>query len=162
MVKAGYFRPTMQKDVAELVKKCDKCQWFGNVQHILGELLTSSSSPWPFSTWGINIVGPLPLGKRQVKFLLMAIDYFTKWVKAEPLAVITEGKIQTFVWKNIVYRFGIPRMIISDNGCQSDNRKFWEFCTELGMQNHYSSPGHPQANGQIEVTNCTLLKLIKA
>ena len=95
-------------------------------------------------------------------FLLVAINYFTKWVEAEPLIVITEDKIQTFVWKNIVYRFGILRTIISDNGYQFDSRKFKEFYIELGIQNHYSSPGHLQANGQIEVTNRTLLKLIKA
>ena len=75
-----------------------------------------------------------------MKFLLVAINYFTKWVEAERLAVITEDKIQTFVWKNIIYRFGIPRMIISDNGCQFDSKKFKEFCAELGIQNHYSSP----------------------
>ena len=114
-IRASYFWPTIQKDAAELVKKCDKCQQFGNVQHIPGELLMSISSPWPFSTWGIDIVGPLPLGKRQVKFLLVAIDYFTKWVEAELLAVITKDKTQTFVWKNIVYRFGIPRAFIFDN-----------------------------------------------
>jgi len=96
-IRVGYFWPTMQKDMVELVKKCDKCQWFRNVQHILGELLMSICSPWPFSTWKIDIVGPLPRGKKQVKFLLVTIDYFTKWVKAEPLAVITKGKIQSFV-----------------------------------------------------------------
>ena len=93
MIKAGYFWPTMQKDAVELVKKCDKCQRYGNVQHIPRELLTSISSPSPFSTWGLDIVDPLPLGKRQVKFLLVAIDYFTKWIEAEPLAVIIEDKI---------------------------------------------------------------------
>ena len=87
----------------------------------------SISSPWPFSTWGIDIVGPLPLGKRQVKFLLVAIDYFTKWVEAELLVVITKDKIQTFVWKNIIYRFGIPRAFIFDNCHQFDSRKFKEF-----------------------------------
>ena len=87
----------MQKDAVELVKKCDKCQRFGNVQHVPGELMTSISSLWPFSTWGIDIVGPLSQGKKQVKFLLITIDYFTKWVEAEPLAVITESKIQNFV-----------------------------------------------------------------
>ena len=143
MIRADYFWPTIQKDATELVKNCDKCQWYGNVRHIPGELLTSISSPWPFSTWGIDIVGPLLLGKRQVKFLLLAIDYFTKWVKAKPLAVIIEDKIQTFVWKNIFCRFGIPRMIISDNGRQFDSWKFKEFCAELGIQNHYSSLGHP-------------------
>ena len=82
-IRAGYFCPTMQQDAVELVKKCDKCQQFGNVQHIPGELLTSISLPWPFSIWGINIVGPLPQGKKQVKFLLIAIDYFTKWVESQ-------------------------------------------------------------------------------
>ena len=66
-------------------------------------------------------MGPLPQGKKQVKFLLIAIDYFTKWVEAKVLAAITEAKIQNFVWKNIVYRFGIPRMIISDNSRQFDS-----------------------------------------
>ena len=93
MIKAGYFWPTMQKDAVELVKKCDKCQRYGNVQHIPGELLMSISSPWPFSTWGIDIIDPLPQGKKRVKFLLIAIDYFTKWVEAEPLATIIESKI---------------------------------------------------------------------
>ena len=121
MIRASYFWLTMQKDAVEFVKKCDKCQQFGNVQHIPGELLVSISSPWPFSTYGIDIVGPLPLGKRQVKFLLVTIDYFTKWVEAKPLAIITKDKIQTFVWKNIVCWFRIPRMIVSHNGHQFDS-----------------------------------------
>ena len=61
-------------------------------------------------------MGPLPHVKKQVKFLVVVIDYFTKWVEAEPLAIIIEVKIQHFVWKNLVCRFGIPRIIISDNG----------------------------------------------
>ena len=77
----------------ELVKKCDKCQRFGNVQRLPTERLTTITSPWPFAQWGINIIGPLPLGKGQVKFLLVAIDYFTKWVEVEALATITEAKI---------------------------------------------------------------------
>ena len=129
------------------------------MQHIPKELLTNISSPWPFSTWGIDIVGTLPLRKRQVKFLLVAIDYFTKWVEVEPLAVIIGEKIQSFI---IFCRFGIPRTIISVHGQQFDSWKFEEFYAELGIQNHYSSPGHPQANGKIEVKNRTLLKLIKA
>ena len=66
-------------------------------------------------------MGPLPQGKRQMKFLLIAINYFTKWVEAEVLAIIIETKVQNFVWKNIVCRFGIPRTIISDNGRQLDS-----------------------------------------
>ena len=108
VVHAGYFWPTMQKDAAQVIQRCNKCQRFKNVQHVPTEHLTSITSPWPFSTWGINIIGPLPLGKKQVKFLVVSIDYFTKQMEVEPLAVITEAKIQHFVWKNLVYRFGIP------------------------------------------------------
>jgi hypothetical protein len=96
-----------------------------------------------------------------LKFLVVGIDYFTKWVEAEPLTTITEKNIKGFVWKAIICRFEIPRVFISDNGRQFDNSHFREFCEELGICNHYSFPGHPQANGQVEVTNRSLLKIIK-
>ncbi|XP_023924424.1 uncharacterized protein LOC112035820 [Quercus suber] len=162
IVQAGYFWPTMQQDASDFVKKCDSCQRYGNIQRVPGERMTTISSPWPFAQWGIDIMGPLPQGKRQVKFLLVAIDYFTKWVEAEALATIIEAQVQNFVWKNIICRFGIPRTIISDNGHQFDSQRFRSFCSGLGIKNKYSSPGHPQANGQTEVTNRTLLKSIKS
>ena len=109
----------------------------------------------------MDIVGPLPQGKGQVKFLLVAIDYFTKWIKAEALATITEARIWSFVWRNIICRFGIPLTIISDNWRQFDSQGFREFCSNLGIKNQFSSPRHPQANGQTEVMNRTLLKIIK-
>ena len=149
-------------DAVELVKKCDKCQRFGNVQQLPTERLTTIASPCPFAQWGIDIVGPLPHGKGQVKFLLIAINYFTKWVEVEALATITEARIRSFVWKNIICRFGIPRTIISDNGRQFDNQCFRDFYSGLGIKNQFLSPGHPQANGQTEVTNQTLFKIIKA
>ena len=100
------------------------------------------TSPWPFMQWGISIVGLLPLGKGQVKFLLVVIDYFTKWVEAETLATITEARIQSFVWKNIICKFGIPLTIISNNGRQFDNQGFRDFCLSLGIKNQFSLPGH--------------------
>ena len=161
VIRTGYFWPTMQVDALELIKKCDKCRRFENVQRIPAERLTTIASPWPFAQWGIDIVNPLPLGKSQVKFLLVATDYFTKWVEVEALATIKEARIQNFVWKNIICRFGIPLTIISDNGRQFDSQGFRDFCSGLGIKNQYSSPGHPQANGQTEVTNRTLLRIIK-
>ena len=160
-MRASYFWPTMQKDVMDFVKRCDRCQRYGNVQRVPREKMTTISSPWPFSQWGIDIVGPLPQGKRQMRFLLVAIDYFTKWVEAKAVATITEAKVQNFVWKNIVYKFGIPRTIILDNGRQFDSHGFRTFCTSLCIKNKYSSPGHPQANRQTEVMNRTSLKIIK-
>ena len=75
--------------------------------------------------------------------------------------MITEARIQSFVWKNNIYRFGIPLTIISDNRRQFDSQAFRDFCSGLGIKNQFSSLGHPQANGQTEVTNRTLLKIIK-
>ena len=74
--------------------------------------------------------------------------------------MITKKNIRGFVWKAIICRFGIPRAFISDNRRQFDNSPFRKFCEELGIHNHYSSPGHLQANGQMEVTNRSLLKMI--
>ena len=106
-------------------------------------------------------MGPFPTALRQLKFLVNGIDYFTKWVEAKLLATITEKSIRTFVWRNIICRYGIPMVLISDNGKQFDNSTFRDFYSKLGIKNHYSSPTHPQANGQVEVTNRTLLKIIK-
>ena len=108
VIRTGYFWPTLQNDEKEFIKKCNKCQKFGNVQRILYEKLTTIASLWPFALWGLDIVGPLAQGKRQVKFLLVAIDYFIKWVETEALSTITEVKVQNFMWKNIIYRFRIP------------------------------------------------------
>ena len=76
--------------------------------------------------------------------------------------MIIKAKIQSFVWKNIICRFGIPLTIISDNGRQFDSQAFRDFYSGLGIKNQFSSLGHPRANGQTEVTNQTLLKIIKA
>ena len=89
------------------------------------------------------------------------MDYFTKWAEAEPLATITEQKIRNFVWRAIICKFGIPRALVSDNVKQFDNAKFRDFCAELGIKNYYSSPAHPQSNGQAEVTIRTLKAALK-
>ena len=106
-------------------------------------------------------MGPFPTVIRQLKFLVVGIDYFTKWVEAVALATITEKNIRSFVWRCIICRSGIPKVLVSDNGKQFDNDSFRNFCSQLGIKNHYSSPTYPQANGQVEVTNRSLLKIIK-
>uniref|UniRef100_A0A7N2MBY2 Uncharacterized protein n=1 Tax=Quercus lobata TaxID=97700 RepID=A0A7N2MBY2_QUELO len=161
LVRAGYYWPTMQKDAEAYVKSCDKCQRFSNIIRQPTEELTPMTAPWPFTQWGLDIMGPFPTAVRQLKFLVVGIDYFTKWVEAEVLATITEKNIRSFVWRCIVCRFGIPKVLVSNNGRQFDNNYFRDFCSQLGIKNHYSSPTHPQANGQVEVMNRSLLKIIK-
>ena len=161
LIRAEYYWPTMLKDAQAYVKTCNKCQRFSNLIRQSSKELTPMKTPWPFAQWGLDIMGSFPTALRQLKFLVVGIDYFTKWVEAEPLATITEKSIRSFIWRNIICRYGIPRVLVSDNGKQFDNSAFKDFCSELGIKNHYSFPAHPQANRQVEVTNRTLLKIIK-
>ena len=161
VLRQGYYWPTILKDATDLVKKFRICQEHAKISRLPSEPLTSITSPWPFQQWGLDILGPLPIGKGQCKFIIVAVDYFTKWEEAEPLATITEQKIRNFVWRAIVCRFGIPRALVSDNGKQFVNAKFRDFCAELGIKNYYSSPAHPQSNGQAEVTIRTLKAALK-
>ena len=106
-------------------------------------------------------MGPLPTAKGNKKFVIVAVDYFTKWAEAEALARIGQSDVKGVVWKNVVCRFGIPQVLITDNGTQFDESLFRNFCAELGIRQHFSSPGHPQANGQAEVTNRSILEALK-
>ena len=91
----------------------------------------------------------------------MAVDYFTKWVEAEPLAQIIEAKMENFVRNHIIFCFGIPKVIITDNGRQFDNTKFKEFCALFHIDHKLTSISHPQANDEAEVTNRTILHGLK-
>ena len=128
VLRQGYYWPTILKDAIDLVKRCRICQEHAKISRLPSEPLTSITSPWPFQQWGLDILGPLPIGKGQCKFIIVAVDYFTKWAEAEPLATITEQKIRNFVWRAIICRFGIPRALVSDNGKQFDNAKFRDLC----------------------------------
>ena len=89
VLRQGYYWPTMLRDATGLVKKCKIFQEHAKISHLPSEPLTSVTSPWPFQQWGLDKLGPLPIGKGQCKFIIVAVDYFTKWAEAEPLATIT-------------------------------------------------------------------------
>ena len=96
-----------------------------------------------------------------MKFLVVGINYFTKWVEAEPMVRIIEQNVRKFAWKNVICRFGILRVLILNNERQFDNTPFRDFCKQLGIRNHYSLPFHPHVNGKVEVANRSLLKIVK-
>ena len=116
VVGAGYYWPTIQADAKTYVKVYDQCQQFSNIPRQPSEYLTPMMAPWLFAQWRLDILGPFPTGTRQMKFLVVGIDYFTKWVEAEPLVKITQQNVKNFVWKSIVCRFGVPRVLVSNNG----------------------------------------------
>ena len=157
----GYYWPTMKSDAADYVKKCDPCQRMSPILKSLMQDLVPISSPWPFAQWGIDIVGPLPTAPAQKKILLVATDYFSKWIEADAFSSIKDRDVTWFIWKNIVCRFGIPRSIMSDKGPQFDSQVYRDFYRELKIKNLYSTPRYPQSNGQTEASNKTLLTALK-
>ena len=92
---------------------------------------------------------------------MVGMDYFTKWVEAEPLANIKDVDAKKFVWRSIVTRFGVPQNLISDNGLQFDSKAFRRYCCELGITNRYSTPAYPQGNGQAEAVNKVIVSGLK-
>nr|KYP35973.1 Pol polyprotein [Cajanus cajan] len=109
----------------------------------------------------MNILGPFPPAKGQLKFLLVAIDYFTKWIEACPLAKITTKNVQRFTWKNIICRFGIPHTFVTDNGRQFIAQRFEDFLRELGIKHFPTLVEHPKTNGQAEAANKVILRELK-
>ncbi|GJZ53818.1 reverse transcriptase domain-containing protein [Tanacetum coccineum] len=98
----------------------------------------------------------------KVKFLIVAIDYFTKWIEAKPVATITGNQVKKFVWDNIVCRFGLLGEIISDNRKQFRDNPFKDWCKKLCIRQRFASVKHPQANGLVERENRSLGEGIKA
>jgi len=96
-----------------------------------------------------------------MKYLVVAIEYFTKWIKAEQVAQITAHKITHFVWKNIVCRFGVPKRFVSNNGTQFASQQLGKLCSEVGIKQVFASVEHPQTNGQVESVNRILLRGLK-
>ena len=109
----------------------------------------------------MDILDPFPLGRGQTKFMIVVVDYFIKWIEAEVLTKIIAQQVQTFVWKNIICRFGIPHSIIIENGRQFTDKKLLEFYADLGIKSTTTSVEHPQTNGQAESANKVILSQLK-
>ena len=104
--------------------------------------------PCLFQGWGIDLIGQIfsPSSKGH-KFILVATNYFTKWVEAIPLKTVTSKNMIDFVREHIVYRFGIPQTIITDQGIMFTSKEFGDFAASMGIKLLNSSPYYAQANG---------------
>jgi hypothetical protein len=88
-----------------------------------------------------------------LKYVVVAVEYFSKWIEAKPLATITSVTIQKFFWQSIVCRFGVPKAITADNGTQLDAETFKTFYNQIGTKIHFASVRHPESNGLVERAN---------
>ncbi|GJR55411.1 reverse transcriptase domain-containing protein [Tanacetum coccineum] len=161
-IRMGYYWPTMHTDARKLIRECNDCQVHRPILRNPQQNLTPITSSWPFYKWGIDIAEPFPEGPGKVKFLIVAIDYFTKLIEAKPVVTITDNQVKKFVWDNIVCRFGLPGEIVSDNGKQFRDNPFKDWCEKLCIRQCFASVKHPQANGLVERENRCLGEGIKA
>ena len=106
------------------------------------------------------MVGPVNPSLRGYIWILVATEYFTKWVEAVPLRKATGGAVANFIEENIIMRFGVPHRIINDNGTPFVNSVVRKMLKFYQVKHHRSSPYYPQGNGQAKATNKTLIKII--
>ncbi|KAI3797126.1 hypothetical protein L1987_32378 [Smallanthus sonchifolius] len=158
---AGYYWPGMHKSAVEEIQKCESCQKHAPMCHRPPNEMVPVTAAWPFQKWAIDIVGPFPEAPGKIRFLIVAIDYFTKWVEAKALASITGIQVKKFVWECIVCRFGLPLFIVTDNGKQFVDNPFKQWCMDMKMQQIFTSVAHPQGNGQVERANRSIVEGIK-
>ncbi|XP_064946978.1 uncharacterized protein LOC135597654 isoform X1 [Musa acuminata AAA Group] len=161
ILRQGYYWPTMCRDAKAYAQRCGSCQEHARTPRQPAVLLSPIDGAWPFAQWGLDLLGPFPPASGQRKYIIVGVDYFTKWVEAEPLATITEHQMEKFVWKNLITRFGLPKAIITDIEPQFTGRRFREFCASHGIQLRFGAVAHPQTNELAEVTNRSILDRLK-
>jgi transposase InsO family protein len=103
------------------------------------------------------LVGPFKKAKGGFTHIFVTVDKFMRWIEVKPAASIIVAKAVEFI-KEIIYRFGVPNNIITDNGTQFTAREFKDFCVDLGIKINYVSVSHPQSNGQVECSNGMILQ----
>ncbi|XP_049358852.1 uncharacterized protein LOC125823520 [Solanum verrucosum] len=124
--------------------------------------LNVMGSPWPFAAWGMDVIGPIePPASNRHRFILVAIDYFTKWVEASTYKAVTKKVVTDFVRNNIVCRFGIPESIITDNAANLNRDLMKETCERFKISHRNSTVYRPQMNGAVEAANKNIKKILR-
>jgi hypothetical protein len=151
--RQGFYWPKATSDAADLVQKCENCQKCAKDQKQPSSLTQLIQPTWPLQRWGLDLLGPLPPAQGNLKYVVVVVEYFSKWIEAKPLATITLVMIQKFFWQNIVCHFGVPKEITVDNGTQFEAEAFKDFCDQIGMKVHFASVRHLESNGLVERAN---------
>nr|XP_009620846.1 uncharacterized protein LOC104112586 [Nicotiana tomentosiformis] len=151
---------TTKSDSIRYVQKDDQCQIYGDFIRVLPNELNVMGSPWPFAAWGTDVIGPIePVASNVHRFILVSIDYFTKWVEASTYKAIAKKVVEDFVHSNIVCRFGIPESVITDNAANLNSDIMREICEKFRIFHRNSTAYRPQMNGVVEAPN-KIIKII--
>jgi hypothetical protein len=162
ILRAGYYWPFLFADVCSFVKSCDKCQRFTGKQQLKSLPLRPIVVNGPFQQWGLDFIGEInPASSGQHKWILVATDYFTKWIEAVPTRNATHQVVIKFLYENILSRFGCPKRLVADNAAVFKSEALMDICESMGIQLVHSTPYYPQGNGLAESSNKSLIKIIR-
>lgn len=113
----GYYWPSILEDCVRYSKGCQVCQAHGQVQHVPAANFQAVVKPWPFRGWAMDLIGMIrPPSSKNHSYILVAMDYFTKWAEAIPLKSVNQQDIIQAIKERIIHRFGIPQHLVADRG----------------------------------------------
>ncbi|GJR90568.1 reverse transcriptase domain-containing protein [Tanacetum coccineum] len=156
---SGFYWPTIYKDAHDFVTRCDICQRQGKITQRDEMPQNSIQVCEIFDIWGIDFMGPFP-SSRGNKYILVAVDYLSKWVEAKALPT-NDARVVCKFLKTLFSRFGAPRAIISDRGTHFCNDQFSKVMLKYGVTHRLSTAYHPQTSGQVEVSNRGLKRILE-
>ena len=153
-IKERYYWPQMGEDVKNYIKTCDTCQRRGPQQR--REELIPIKIQGLFYKIGIDIKGPLPITSSGNRYIVVAMDYFSKWPEARAIPNMKAETVAKFIYEDIICRHGVPQEILSDRGTSFINKTIEELCNKYQTKHRLTSAYRPQTNGMIERFNRTL------
>ncbi|GJT32462.1 reverse transcriptase domain-containing protein [Tanacetum coccineum] len=156
---AGFFWPTIYRDAHTMIKSCDTCQRQGKISQRDEMPQNAIQVCEIFDVWGIDFMGPFP-SSRGNKYILVAVDYLSKWVEAKALPT-NDARVVVKFLKSLFARFGTPRAIISDRGTYFCNDQFAKVMSKYGVTHRLATAYHPQTSGQVEVSNRGLKRILE-
>ena len=160
MLQSGFYWPTLFKDAIKYCKECLKCQAALNISKWDEMPLQTILEVEIFDLSWIDFMGPFPPSEGK-EYILVAVDYVSKWVKEILTRTNDHRVVNKFIFNNIFSRFGCPRAIISDGGSQFTNSHFRSLLKKYGVHHCVTTSYHPQANGQVEVSNREVKNILK-
>ena len=153
-IKTRYYWPQMYEAIRNYVKSCDACQRRGRT--IITNPLHPIPVHTPFYQIGIDFVGPLPRTARNKRYIIVAMDYLTKWPEAKAVPEASAAQVATFLYEQIICQHGCPQIILSDRGTHFNNQMIQKLLEKFEVNHLLSTPYHPQTNGLVERFNRTL------
>ncbi|XP_072150854.1 uncharacterized protein [Setaria viridis] len=139
--RCGFYWPTVVADAKELFQRCKGCQFFSKQQHLPSQALRTIPPSWPFTCWGLDMVGPFKIAPSGYTHMFMVVYKFTKWIEeitnSKAVISIESAKPDQFI-EEITHRFGVPNRINTDLGKQFASFEFWVFCQDNLMDVYYS------------------------